>query len=84
MVPKKSKMPIIASADETPPFLGRLVAAYRTPRAYLRGAVAGCGIGLAAGMDIGCDKLCVAQLTGRDGLVVLIDDVEHNSDGAGR
>ncbi|HLH48404.1 MAG TPA: glycosyl transferase family 36, partial [Roseiarcus sp.] len=38
---------IVGSADGTPPFFGRLVAAYRNPRAYARGAVAGLGAALA-------------------------------------
>ncbi len=38
---------IVGSADGTPPFFGRLAAAYRTPRAYARGAVAGLGAALA-------------------------------------
>ena len=38
---------IIASADGTPPFLGRLMAAYRDPRGPARGVVAGLGLALA-------------------------------------
>src|SRR5579872_77353 len=38
---------IVGSADGTPPFFGRLAAAYRNPRAYARGAVAGLGAALA-------------------------------------
>jgi cyclic beta-1,2-glucan synthetase len=38
---------IVGSADGTPPFFGRLRAAYRDPRAYARGAVAGLGAAVA-------------------------------------
>jgi cyclic beta-1,2-glucan synthetase len=38
---------IIGSADGTPPFLGRLKRAYRDPRGFVRGAVAGLGLALA-------------------------------------
>ena len=38
---------LIASADGTPPFAGRLLASYRQPRSYLRGAVIGLGMALA-------------------------------------
>ena len=38
---------LIASADGTPPFVGRLLASYRNPRSYLRGAVVGLGMALA-------------------------------------
>src|SRR5208337_1439743 len=38
---------IIGSADGTPPFFGRLRAAYRDPRAPVRGVVAGLGLALA-------------------------------------
>ena len=38
---------IVASADGTPPFFGRLRQAYDDPRAYLRGAVVGLGAALA-------------------------------------
>jgi cyclic beta-1,2-glucan synthetase len=38
---------LIGSADGTAPFFGRLVAAYRDRRAYVRGVVAGLGFGLA-------------------------------------
>ena len=38
---------IVSSADGTPPFFGRLRAAYRTPRLFLRGAIVGLGIALA-------------------------------------
>jgi cyclic beta-1,2-glucan synthetase len=38
---------IVGSADGTAPFFGRLAAAYRTPRAYARGAVAGLGAAFA-------------------------------------
>ena len=38
---------VVASADGTPPFFGRLAEAYRAPRAYLRGAVVGLGAALA-------------------------------------
>ena len=38
---------IVASADGTPPFFGRLAEAYRDPRAYARGAVVGIGAALA-------------------------------------
>ncbi len=34
---------IIASADGTPPFFGRLAASYREPRSYVRGVVVGLG-----------------------------------------
>jgi cyclic beta-1,2-glucan synthetase len=34
---------IVASADETPPFFGRLVENYQAPRLYLRGVVIGLG-----------------------------------------
>jgi cyclic beta-1,2-glucan synthetase len=43
---------IIGSADGTPPFFGRLKAAYRDPRAYARGAVAGVGAALALTSDL--------------------------------
>jgi cyclic beta-1,2-glucan synthetase len=38
---------IVASADGTPPFFGRLAASYRNPRSYLRGIVVGLGALLA-------------------------------------
>ncbi len=38
---------VVASADGTPPFFGRLLRAYADPRAYGRGAVAGLGAALA-------------------------------------
>jgi cyclic beta-1,2-glucan synthetase len=38
---------IVASADETPPFFGRLLDNYRQPQSYLRGLVVGIGVGLA-------------------------------------
>lgn len=43
---------LIASADGTPPFFGRLRASYRDPRSYLRGAVVGFGIALAFMLDL--------------------------------
>ncbi|HLW93003.1 MAG TPA: glycosyl transferase family 36, partial [Roseiarcus sp.] len=43
---------IVGSADGTPPFLGRLRAAYRDPRAYARGAVAGVGAAFALTSDL--------------------------------
>lgn len=43
---------LVGSADETPPFFGRLVDAYRTPRTYMRGAVCGLGILLAWHCDL--------------------------------
>ncbi|HXW21028.1 MAG TPA: hypothetical protein VEK35_11040, partial [Roseiarcus sp.] len=43
---------IVGSADGTPPFLGPLKAAYRDPRAYARGAVAGLGAALALTSDL--------------------------------
>jgi cyclic beta-1,2-glucan synthetase len=49
---------VVGSADETPPFLGRLAASYRAPRAYLRGALCGCGVLIAI----------IADLPHRDGL----------------
>ncbi len=38
---------VVASADGTPPFFGRLREAYRSPRLYARGAVVGLGTALA-------------------------------------
>src|SRR5271157_4152083 len=38
---------VVGSADGTPPFFGRLAAAYRNPRAPARGIVAGLGMALA-------------------------------------
>ncbi len=38
---------LVASADGTPPFFGRLAVSYRSPRAYWRGLVAGLGVALA-------------------------------------
>ena len=43
---------ILGSADGTPPFFGRLRAAYRDPRAPARGVVAGVGLALAYGADL--------------------------------
>ena len=43
---------IVGSADGTPPFFGRLKAAYRDPRAPLRGIVAGFGLALAYPADL--------------------------------
>ncbi len=40
-------MTVVGSADGTPPFFGRLKAAYRDPRAPARGVVAGLGMALA-------------------------------------
>ena len=40
-------MTVVGSADGTPPFFGRLDAAYRDPRAPVRGVVAGLGLALA-------------------------------------
>ncbi len=39
---------LVASADGTAPFFGRLRESYRTPRSYLRGLAAGLGVALAA------------------------------------
>ena len=47
---------IIASADGTPPFLGRLKAAYLDPRAPARGVVAGAGLALAYSADLAADN----------------------------
>ena len=46
---------ILASADGTPPFFGRLKAAYLEPRAPARGVVAGVGLALAYGVDLAAD-----------------------------
>jgi cyclic beta-1,2-glucan synthetase len=43
---------LISSADGTPPFFGRLRAAYRAPDAYARGAVVGLGCALAYAVDL--------------------------------
>ncbi len=43
---------LVASADEAPPFFARLFASYRSPRAYLRGAVSGFGVFLAMLVDL--------------------------------
>ena len=43
---------IIGSADGTPPFFGRLKAAYRDPRGPARGVVAGFGLALAYGAGL--------------------------------
>jgi cyclic beta-1,2-glucan synthetase len=43
---------LIGSADGTPPFFGRLKAAYRDKNAYLRGGVAGAGCGCAYLFDL--------------------------------
>ena len=40
-------MTVVGSADGTPPFFGRLRAAYRDPRAPVRGVVAGLGLAVA-------------------------------------
>ncbi len=45
-------MTVVGSADGTPPFVGRLEAAYRDPRAPARGVVAGLGLALAYGADL--------------------------------
>ena len=45
-------MTVIGSADGTPPFFGRLKAAYRNPRAPARGLVAGLGLALAYGANL--------------------------------
>ncbi len=43
---------VISSADGTPPFFGRLFAAYRNPRLFARGAVVGLGIALFFRLDL--------------------------------
>ncbi len=43
---------IMGSADGTPPFFGRLRRAYRDPRGFARGAVAGLGLALAYRADL--------------------------------
>ncbi len=45
-------MTVVGSADGTPPFFGRLKAAYRDPRAPARGVVAGLGLALAYEADL--------------------------------
>ncbi|HZZ61060.1 MAG TPA: glycosyl transferase family 36, partial [Roseiarcus sp.] len=45
-------MTVVGSADGTPPFFGRLAAAYRDPRAPARGLVAGLGLALAYQVDL--------------------------------
>ncbi len=45
---------LVASADGTPPFFGRLIASYRSPRAYWRGLVVGLGVALA--LDIAIER----------------------------
>ncbi len=45
-------MTVVGSADGTPPFFGRLKAAYRDPRAPVRGVVAGLGLALAYEADL--------------------------------
>ncbi len=45
-------MTVVGSADGTPPFFGRLKAAYRNPRAPARGLVAGLGLALAYEADL--------------------------------
>ena len=45
-------MTVVGSADGTPPFFGRLRAAYRDPRAPVRGVVAGLGLALAYYADL--------------------------------
>ena len=46
---------ILGSADGTPPFFGRLKAAYCDPRAPVRGVVAGLGLGLAYNAHLAAD-----------------------------
>ncbi len=46
----------MASADGTPPFFGRLKAAYLDPRSPARGIVAGVGLALAYGSDLSADN----------------------------
>jgi cyclic beta-1,2-glucan synthetase len=43
---------IVASADETPPFFGRLLDNFRQPQSYLRGVVVGIGVGLALSSEL--------------------------------
>ena len=43
---------LISSADGTPPFFGRLRAAYRAPQPYVRGAVVGLGCAFAYSVDL--------------------------------
>ncbi|RBP04571.1 cyclic beta-1,2-glucan synthetase [Roseiarcus fermentans] len=43
---------VVGSADGTPPFFGRLRAAYLDRRSWVRGAVAGLGLGLAYAFDL--------------------------------
>ena len=43
---------LIGSADGTPPFFGRLRAAYRDPNAYIRGIVIGLGCALVYSVDL--------------------------------
>ena len=45
-------MTVVGSADGTPPFFGRLRAAYSDPRAAVRGLVAGLGLALAYEADL--------------------------------
>ena len=45
-------MTVVGSADGTPPFFGRLRAAYRDPRAPVRGLVVGLGLALAYEADL--------------------------------
>ena len=45
-------MTVVGSADGTPPFFGRLRAAYRNPRAPVRGVVVGLGLALAYEADL--------------------------------
>ena len=46
---------LISSADGTPPFFGRLTAAYRTRKAYARGVVVGFGCAFAYSIDLAAD-----------------------------
>lgn len=43
---------LVGSADETPPFFGRLAASYRSPVPYLRGVICGIGVFLALILDL--------------------------------
>ncbi len=43
---------LVGSADETPPFIGRLKGSYRAPTNFLRGAICGLGIFLAFACDL--------------------------------
>jgi cyclic beta-1,2-glucan synthetase len=59
---------LIGSADGTPPFFGRLEAAYRDPRGFARGFVVGLGVALAYSADLaaadGATRFVVAFLVG--------------------